>query len=163
MRYFQPVIDSFLSESRRGVRDYVGPCGNRWNIDSKNDCKMFAENNGGYYPNETIQLQDNKYRNLNIVNLSTYGTVEFRQHQGTLNVKKILNWIRFCERFTTRAWDRNYKDLDCENFELTVDGLMDFLGFGICNRSIREYYRKRTIHFGFPAIAGIGRIRNCRN
>ena len=154
-RYFQPVIDSFLSESRRGNRRYIGPCANIWNINSKNDCKIFAENSGGYYPNETIELQDNKYRNLNIVNLSTYGTVEFRQHQGTLNVKKVLNWIRFCERFTTRSWDRNYKDLDCENFDLTVDGIMDFLGFGKCDRSIREYYRKRATHFGYPAIARI--------
>ena len=161
-RYFQPVIDAFVSESRRGERSYVGPISNRWDVTTKNDCKMFAENNGGYYPSETIQLQNNKYKNVNIINLSTYGTVEYRQHQGTLNATKILNWIRFCERFTTRAWDRNYKDLDCENFDLSVDGIMDFLGFGKCNRSIREYYRGRAMHFGQYAIAHPERARERR-
>jgi len=30
---------------------------------------------------------------------------------------------------------------------------MDFLGFGTCDRTIREYFRARALNFGYPAIA----------
>ena len=60
------------------------------------------------------------------------------------------------ERMTTRSWDRKYTDLDCRNFPLTVDGIFDFLGFGKCSRSLREYFRKRANRFGYNSVAITG-------
>jgi hypothetical protein len=33
---------------------------------------------------------------VNIEALDYHGTIEFRQHQGTINAKEITNWIKFC-------------------------------------------------------------------
>lgn len=34
-----------------------------------------------------------RYRSLNVQSYGTYGTVEFRQHQGTLNAAKVTRWV----------------------------------------------------------------------
>jgi len=51
-------------------------------------------------PIETIEpgeqpenLHRNRYQAVNFVSVKKYGTVEFRQHQGTLNPSKALAWI----------------------------------------------------------------------
>ena len=36
---------------------------------------------------------------MNINSLPTHGTLEFRQHSGTLNAAKVLHWTRFTRLF----------------------------------------------------------------
>tara|TARA_R100001594_G_scaffold1318_3_gene5582 strand:+ start:651 stop:1616 length:966 start_codon:yes stop_codon:yes gene_type:complete len=153
--YFQTVMDSFVSPSRRGNERVCG--GNEAPdyavMSTKQDVKDWATtSNAGA---ETLQGEwdSARYHKVNLLALRRFGTVEYRQHQGTLNATKILNWMKLMERFTTRAWDRNYKDLDCRDFDVNVDGLFDFLGLGRCDRSLREYYRKRASGFGYHRLA----------
>lgn len=40
-----------------------------------------------------------RYAKLNICSYVEHGTLEFRQHEGTLNLRKMLNWIEFCVQF----------------------------------------------------------------
>ena len=40
-------------------------------------------------------LNVNRYKNVNLMSYVKYGTLEFRQHQGTLNADKIVSWIKF--------------------------------------------------------------------
>ncbi len=40
-----------------------------------------------------------RYNKLNLQSLLRYGTVEFRQHSGTVDADKIENWVRFCAAF----------------------------------------------------------------
>jgi len=158
--YFQSVIDGFVSQSRRGDERICGgnECPEYAVFRTKADCKHFA--NQGLMNASDFQGQSHlaRYHKINLTSLVKFGTVEYRQHQGTLNPKKILNWMKLMERMTTRSWDRKYKNLDSHNFSISVDGLFDFLGFGNCSRSLREYYRKRAIHFGYLACAQ--RVRN---
>jgi hypothetical protein len=44
-----------------------------------------------------------RYRSLNVACFPRYGTVEIRQHQGTLNGAKIAAWVRFGQAFITAA------------------------------------------------------------
>lgn len=44
-----------------------------------------------------------RYHKLNISAYSQYGTVEFRQHQGTLNGDKAINWIIFTQQMVNKA------------------------------------------------------------
>lgn len=41
----------------------------------------------------------NKYRSLNLAPFPKYGTVEIRLHQGTLNSRKVNNWVRLLHGF----------------------------------------------------------------
>lgn len=45
-------------------------------------------------------LPDSRYYKVNPMSYSKYGTIEFRQHQGTINYQKISNWIRLTQRIT---------------------------------------------------------------
>lgn len=48
--------------------------------------------------NDLAELVD-KYFKLNFTSLKTFGTLEFRQHAGTLDFNEIKNWILFCQNF----------------------------------------------------------------
>lgn len=49
----------------------------------------------------------NRYRKVNLVPLSRYGSIEFRQHSGTTDFEKIKNWVLlmsdFCDASQTAA------------------------------------------------------------
>lgn len=40
-----------------------------------------------------------RYAKLNICSYVKHGTLEFRHHEGTLDLRKMLSWIKFCVRF----------------------------------------------------------------
>lgn len=44
-----------------------------------------------------------RYRSINFSCFPRYGTVEIRQHQGTLNAKKILAWVAYGQAFIRAA------------------------------------------------------------
>ena len=45
--------------------------------------------------------QGDRYCKINIFPFRNYGTVEFRQHPGTLDPDEIINWVRFLRSFVT--------------------------------------------------------------
>lgn len=53
---------------------------------------------------------DDRYCFVNMQAYKLYQTIEIRGHAGTLNARKILNWIKICERIMTRKKpkDKNY-------------------------------------------------------
>lgn len=40
-----------------------------------------------------------RYYKLNVQAFTRHGTVEFRQHSGTVDYRKMVNWIQFCVQF----------------------------------------------------------------
>lgn len=88
----QSAVDQMVSASRRGRSTYTGPL-RRDDLESL-DCitSMTARTNNG-----ARQITDymDRYRALNFNAYAKYGTVEVRQHQGTTNADKIVNWIKF--------------------------------------------------------------------
>ncbi len=146
--YFQPVIDALVSPSRRGNNycNYI-PDGARM---TQEEIKRFSEDKENYA--HLIYGMSGRYQVVNLSCLESYGTVEFRQHNGSTNARKILNWVKLMERMVTRSWDRKYEGRNCEDYNLTIDGMMDFLGFG--KEGVRNYSRKRARSNGFSAISG---------
>jgi len=69
---------------------------------------------------------------LNIANFTTYGSIEFRQHNGTLNGKKITNWALLCGRLVSWATTQEHPNFakDLRNFSPDLNGLMDLLNLG---------------------------------
>lgn len=83
----QRWIDGLLSPSRReGVNQYCRPL-------TSND---LAEINGARdLRSIQIGLRISRYKSFNLASYGRYGTVEIRQHQGTLDAEKIISWVRF--------------------------------------------------------------------
>ena len=75
-----------MSRSRRGS--------------SNNYCKCIREFAGSqrfrYAANirELVSAQGCRYHKVNLQSYYRHGTVEFRQHSGTLNAAKAVNWVR---------------------------------------------------------------------
>lgn len=105
---FEAVIDNLVAPSRRNntfcrsLRTGVeGTNQIEW-IDSRLEGNSTQEvaykfSGNSYHRNET------RYRKVNLNCFFTYGTIEFRQHQGTLNGKKAVAWIIFTQRFIERG------------------------------------------------------------
>ena len=57
-----------------------------------------------------------RFTSVNVAAYSVHGTLEFRQHQGTLNGKKLTNWIKFIlalvEQATVGNTTEAFNDLD---------------------------------------------------
>lgn len=93
----QTTMDSLVAPSRRGAgyaRHFRA--GEVADLASRLRCAATA----GRDAQTAVRQQgiggrpDSRYRVLNVHCFPTYGTVEFRQHQGTLNAAKIAAWVR---------------------------------------------------------------------
>lgn len=77
----QLMMDRLVSQSRRNNRNYTMPYESH-NVDAYAEAAATA--NGWR----------NRYFTVNVNSLPKYGTLEFRQHQGTLNGKKVVAWTQ---------------------------------------------------------------------
>jgi hypothetical protein len=97
---FEPVIDTLVAPSRRGnVNQY---CQTLARIDLEN-----VLNAGD--PTTLRRAYGDRYKKLNLQSYVTHGTVEFRQHQGTINAEKIINWVKLTQGIVERAVARPVK------------------------------------------------------
>lgn len=83
---FEGDIDAFMPPSRRGsANQYCKSLSRtRWN---GNDVRSMANSMGC------------RYYKVNLQSYLKYGTLEFRQHAGSLNFAKISNWIGLLQQF----------------------------------------------------------------
>lgn len=78
----EAVIDSFMAQSRRN---------SRW-------CRpLRGFNFDGCYGRVDVAntMYNDRYYKVNPVSYRRHNTIEFRQHQGTTNYKKIIMWVQF--------------------------------------------------------------------
>jgi hypothetical protein len=89
-----------------------------------------------------------RYRSLNSQAFGRYGTVEVRQHQGTINFKKIAAWIAYGQAFVKLAKGTNSVDS-----QLTTDALLDHLaGHGLSAGQV-AFLKDRAAHFAGRLVA----------
>jgi hypothetical protein len=104
----EPVVESFLAPSRRGhANPFCGPVRiNQAKLDAATTVEQVAEatsQNHSPNPRDSILRSANRYRKLNLQSFWQHGTVEFRQHHGTIEATKVCNWVRFCLRMVLAA------------------------------------------------------------
>ena len=143
--HFQNVLDSIVSPSRRvlGNSAYNEPIPSEFATQTNESIED--------YVNTVYRVSIPRHSVINYDSLVKYGTVEFRQFQGTTNKTKIMNWMKLCERFCARTSDRKYKNHSPLNYPQTIDGLCDFLGFG--KYGVRRWARSRALSNGFDDLA----------
>jgi hypothetical protein len=84
-------IDTFMPRSRRGndntfCRSMAALAANR-NFQNASTIQ------------ELVNAQGSRYFKVNLQSYYRHGTIEFRQHSGTLNAAKAVNWVRFLGAF----------------------------------------------------------------
>ena len=83
-------IDAFMPKSRRG--------------NSNQYCQSLNGILGHAFDSATttqalVSSQPSRYYKVNLKSYQRHGTIEFRQHSGTVNAMKVCTWIRFLAEF----------------------------------------------------------------
>lgn len=126
--YYQPVINSFMPKSRRD--------GQYCHIISRSELNDIMNANS---IEDLKWATGSRYRVLNFQSYVKYGTIEFRQHSGSVEFEKIEAWILLTHFMLERAYR--------EPFEYTQEVTSDFSKFcdefNIDGHYIESYLKHR--------------------
>lgn len=120
--YLQGLINSFLAPSRRN---------SRWARRLESGVLTATTKS-----QIASALNNDRYHAVNAEALTMHGTVEFRQHQGSVEYTKISNWVKFLAALV--EWSKDNR------LDHNVTSLDDckFL-----TKELKEYYNSRIAHF----------------
>jgi hypothetical protein len=123
-------IDQVVSPSRRGE-------GARYVSQVKRVNRKFHSKRG-------LARHQNKYRKVNLVNIASRGSIEFRQHQGTTDYTKISNWLSFLMQFVEAS--RHTKKINSSNrVYKQIRNLLENNGYEMnFDRGWNEWYARNT-------------------
>lgn len=91
---YESQIDMIMPRSRRGNNS-------RWCSSVTNTANRIKNVRGG--SKHRLANAAGRYYKVNLQSLTRYGTMEFRQHSGTLNFDKIINWVSFLMAFVEKS------------------------------------------------------------
>lgn len=134
----EPVIDSFMSRSRRG--DVNGYCMSiKGDIEANVNAIYTNIKRGGRHSLGDIQraFDCDRYHKVNPMAFDSHKTIEFRQHNGTTDYIKIKNWIEFLTALV--AYSINNEDL--------LQGCNSIDDLPFLNRSQKRFYNERKTYF----------------
>jgi len=153
---FEDTIDHLVAPSRRGNNNqfcnslkalggfsWVSGLASRGN--SANDIAYV-------FSGFTRGRSHSRYRKVNVNSFFLYNTIEFRQHQGTVDWEKAVNWIVFTQCLVERAKQGSRVKLQ-ESAKQTLGEL--FRTLKVCDhhtsdptiKAMREFTKKRWTYF----------------
>lgn len=129
-------IDAFMAPSRRrsnntyckSIRDLAGDA-------------EFLFDTAAY---ENI-ISYGRYYKVNLTSIFTHNTVEFRQHQGSVEYEKISNWVKFCMCLMHYCEDITPANISEKLNRVEICRSVDDLPF--LPDALKAYYKQRTEHF----------------
>lgn len=158
--WFQAAFDTIVSSSRRGRQQYLCSMGHMTEHSSVS-AKSIVVRDYNYdteeYSYETftnigrvsdklyaiaMEHPKERYQNVNLFALRKHGTVEYRQHQGTVNGAKMTAWADLMYLFTCRAADEESFST-VEAYPQTINGLMAWMGLAK-DDPLRMFFNKRA-------------------
>lgn len=120
----EALIDSFMAPSRRENCRWAQSISGYDFSDCSNATDVYN------------RLHGDRYHKVNPCAYGAHGTVEFRQHQGTLDYKKISMWVHFCCKLV------NYSKENVLSFVPQSIWDVPFL-----NTEEKEFFEGRINHF----------------
>ena len=86
-KMLESVIDTFMAQSRRGNNS-------RW----AKSLRSYDLENCHTAQDVRLTLRSDRYHKVNCESFARHQTIEFRQHQGSTDYKKISMWVSFCAK-----------------------------------------------------------------
>jgi hypothetical protein len=105
------------------------------------ECKNSIYNCQSIQQLQRLMCQSRYYR-LNLMALDKHGTIEFRQHLGSLNLEQVESWIRFTLWFVHNSI-KQPRSLALNNDRTCEFGFEAMFKFVIKDSELRNYYYKR--------------------
>lgn len=152
---FEEVIDSLVAPSRRGdVNEYsysLRRLGHEWVNRLGHDSETATSIAEGFTNGNRDRYTSTRYRKVNLASYFMYKTIEFRQHQGTVDWEKALNWIVFTQALVEKAKRTNVKHTDSKKSTLgelfRILGMTDHQTDDPTVIVMREFMKKRFTFF----------------
>lgn len=119
----EEVIDTFMAQSRRGNNS-------QW-------CASLRTHNFEACRNAEdvrIALRHDRYHKVNAEAYASHRTIEFRQHQGTTNYKKIIMWVQFLKELV----DYSKTNVITER-PITIDDLP------FASEEVKTFFKNRAV------------------
>lgn len=138
---YESCFDSVMPESRRDNMFCRGIREKFQSLDAAFDAIDGARNMAGLRAvmNGTDSFRA-RYHKLNLESLLRHGTVEFRQHSGTVDAEKMVMWIELVTAFIDCA-------VTAKAIRANGDGKFDNLLAVTPIPSVRKFYRERRAYF----------------
>lgn len=133
----QDLIDGLVSPSRRA--DANGYC-RRLTSDDLRSIQAARDLDAIRY------LYLDRYRTLNLTSYGRHGTIEIRQHQGTLDAEKIISWLRLGQAIIDSA-----KTSGVAARQSSVRDLLAAMGSAL-NETARTFLLGRAVEFNAVAV-----------
>lgn len=98
---FEKRFNKIMDPSRANT-DWARKVDKKYHADLISSFKYY-KNMGYSFKSATGSIS--RYRKVNIASFNRHGTIEFRQHEGTLDPDRILNWVQFCTHFVEESYN----------------------------------------------------------
>lgn len=136
---FETTIDSFTPNSRRANN-------NRF---TRSIISIAQEVQEARSLSQIQSIASDRYRKLNIQSYWRYGTVEFRQHSGTIDAEKIINWVILTQGMVERSLhtvsvQTNRTDVNFPQLKKVITRKLEDKAF--MNQTFK-FFSKRQKHF----------------
>lgn len=160
---FENEIDMLMPYSRRGDRNSycysVQGLGTQMSLQLRQISRL---SNNIFIRNF---LGGDRFRKVNLVSYLRHGTIEFRQHSGTLDGTKIINWIQFCVNFveqskieTTEEQRRQQTENQNSDMTPTMQNIIYVFENGREASRTRGWTRDNLAYYAHCSPASISRI-----
>lgn len=125
-------IDAVMPESRRSNRYCAGMRNILTSIVSKSTIREMAQAQGG------------RYYKVNLQSYLRHGTIEFRQHSGTVEAEKIINWVKFCI---------NMVEVKAAETSPVREKVIEMMNCGTSESDIRNFLKDHKSEYGIKSIS----------
>lgn len=147
---YETCFDQIVAPSRRGncmTKSNLALHGGSVDASFKEISKATRLSQVMIATNEFADSCTGRYRKLNLCALLRHGTVEFRQHGGTIDYEKISNWVELLTDFADEA---------AAAVCISSKGAGDFdrLLRNASNPEVRKYLKARRVFFNSSAAVG---------
>lgn len=132
----QGLIDGLVSESRRGSNNNYCLDLQNYDLQAIERCTTLQELRG---------IGIDRYRKINLLAYVRYGTIEIRQHQGTLSYEKIHSWVMLGQAMLDTA-----KTTEMERASRVTE-MISSLG-EMMDEDARTYTIGRAVEFRYAAV-----------
>lgn len=137
----QTLIDGLVSTSRRGDAYYAHP------LQTSEVRRIEAVDN----LEELSGIDIDRYRTVNVTSYPVHGTIEVRQHQGTLDSEKVSSWVQLAQAMLDDAEARQQP----RGRAACVEDMLDRMGDKL-NDTAKTFLIGRAVRFAHaPVVARV--------
>jgi len=158
--WFETFFDHVMPKSRRATNNsYIksnrNALGHGYGTDAVNAAMARIDQNAGSIHALMTTISPERYRKLNLRNLTNgKGTVEFRQHSGTVDPDKIENWIRLLDAFVAKALVTRIRPRRVERDLTPIEEMRQLFDMVAVDKPVRAFYLARRKEIARIEAAG---------